>query len=214
MAHLIYSAKIIFFWDTGCLFYTLSAYKTTKFVRFPLGVVRNSFGFRIGECKRKSWQVMIIRTTYANICCAFINLTAYQMAQERKLPLAEIKAGLKLTKEAYNVLASDTDYVKGIRYHLERVDAALQSGNLEMILYCNQQVVKDYRGFLVRNHVEVVHNPSVLREKGLCWNFFNLRVIGHLLANEIINDKLKDGAMAGIAIACEYFCNKTVDSRK
>ena len=136
------------------------------------------------------------------------------MAQERKLPLAEIKAGLKLTKEAYNVLASDTDYVKGIRYHLERVDAALQSGNLEMILYCNQQVVKDYRGFLVRNHVEVVHNPSVLREKGLCWNFFNLRVIGHLLANEIISDKLKDGATAGIAIACEYFCNKTVDSRK
>ncbi len=115
------------------------------------------------------------------------------MAQERKLPLAEIKAGLKLAKEAYNVLASDTDYVKGIRYHLERVDAALQSGNLEMILYCNQQVVKDNRSLLVRNHVEVVHSPSVLREKGLCWNFFNLRVIGHLLANEIVSDNLKDG---------------------
>ena len=134
------------------------------------------------------------------------------MNNEQKLPLAEIKAGLKLAKEAYDVLASDTDYVKGIRYHLERVDAALQSGNLEMILYCNQQVVKDYRSFLVRNHVEV-HSPSVLREKGLCWNFFNLRVIGHLLANEIVSDKLKDGAMAGIAIACEYFCDKTMDSR-
>ena len=133
------------------------------------------------------------------------------MNNEQKLPLAEIKAGLKLAKEAYDVLASDTDYVKGIRYHLERVDAALQSGNLEMILYCNQQVVKDYRSFLVRNHVEV-HSPSVLREKGLCWNFFNLRVIGHLLANEIVSDKLKDGAMAGIAIACEYFCDKTMDS--
>lgn len=134
------------------------------------------------------------------------------MNNEQKLPLAEIKAGLKLAKEAYDVLANDTDYVKGIRYHLERVDAALQSGNLEMILYCNQQVVKDYRSFLVRNHVEVVHSPSVLREKGLCWNFFNLRVIGHLLANEIISDKLKDGAMAGIAIACEYFCDRTMDS--
>jgi hypothetical protein len=32
-----------------------------------------------------------------------------------------------------------------------------------------------------------------------------------LLANEIISDKLKDGAMA---IACEYFCDKTMDSRK
>ena len=46
------------------------------------------------------------------------------------------------------------------------------------------------------------------------WNFFNLRVIGHLLANEIVSDKLKDAATAGIAIACEYFCDKTVDSRK
>jgi hypothetical protein len=34
-----------------------------------------------------------------------------------------------------------------------------------------------------------------------------------LLANEIVSDKLKDGAMAGIAIAYEYFCDKTVDSR-
>ena len=135
------------------------------------------------------------------------------MNNEQKLPLAEIKVGLKLAKEAYDVLASDTDYVKGIRYHLERVDAALQSGNLEMILYCNQRVVKDYRSFLVRNHVEL-NSPSVLKEKGLCWNFFSLRVIGHLLANEIINDKIKDGAMASIAIACEYFCDKTMDSRK
>ncbi len=135
------------------------------------------------------------------------------MNNEEKLPLAEIKAGLKLRKEVYNILTNDTDYVKGIRYHLERIDAALQSGNLEMILYCNQLAVKDYRSFLMRNHAEV-NSPAVLREKGLCWNFFNLRVIGHLLANEIINDKLKDGATSGIAIACEYFCDKTMDSRK
>ena len=34
------------------------------------------------------------------------------MNNEQKLPLAEIKAGLKLAKEAYDVLANDTDYVR------------------------------------------------------------------------------------------------------
>ena len=40
------------------------------------------------------------------------------MSNEQKLPWAEIKAGLKLAKEAYEVLVNDTDYVKGIRLHL------------------------------------------------------------------------------------------------
>ena len=62
------------------------------------------------------------------------------MAQERQLPLAEIKAGLKLAKEAYEVLVNDTDYVRKIRLHLERIDAALQSGNLDIILHCNELV--------------------------------------------------------------------------
>ncbi len=79
------------------------------------------------------------------------------MNNEQKLPLAEIKAGLKLAKEAYDVLASDTDYVKGIRYHLERVDAALQSGNLEMILYCNQQVIR----YLSMRFFDIIRSNSL-----------------------------------------------------
>ena len=132
------------------------------------------------------------------------------MNNEQKLPWAEIKAGLKLAKEAYEVLTNDTDYVKGIRYHLERIDAALQSGNLDIILYCNYLVVNDYMSFLVRNNVEV-NSISVLKEKGLYWNFFNLRGIGHLLANEILNDKLKDGTESVISNACEYIFDKMMN---
>ena len=65
------------------------------------------------------------------------------MDNESKLPLAEIKAGLKLAKEVYEVLENDTDYVKGIRLHLRRLDAALQSGELERILRCNILITKD-----------------------------------------------------------------------
>ena len=134
------------------------------------------------------------------------------MAQERKLPLGEIKAGLKLAKEAYDVLASDTDYVKGIRYHLERVDAALQSGNLDIILHCNELVANEYRSLLARNNFRP-ENLIILKEKGLYWNFFNLRDIGQLLYNEICKDKVKDGVKSILAISCEYICDKIADSR-
>ena len=134
------------------------------------------------------------------------------MAQERKLPLAEIKAGLKLAKEAYEVLVNDTDYVKSIRLHLERIDAALQSGNLDIILHCNELVTNEYRSLLARNNFRH-ESLIILKEKGLYWNFFNLRDIGQLLYNEIYKDKIIDGTIALLAISCEYFCDKIVDSR-
>lgn len=134
------------------------------------------------------------------------------MAQERKLPLAEIKAGLKLAKEAYEVLVNDTDYVKSIRLHLERIDAALQSGNLDIILHCNELVTNEYRSLLLRNNVRFV-SQTTLREKGFYLNFVNLRDIGQLLYHEIYKDKIIDGTIALLAISCEYICDKIVDSR-
>lgn len=134
------------------------------------------------------------------------------MNNEQKLPLAEIKAGLKLAKEAYEVLANDTDYVKGIRIHLERIDAALQSGDLDLILHCNGLIVNEYRNLLARNNVGF-ERQVVLREKGLYWNFYNLRGIGQLLSNEIRNEKIKDGVTSLLAISCEYICDKIADSR-
>ena len=134
------------------------------------------------------------------------------MAQERKLPLAEIKAGLKLAKEAYEVLVNDTDYVRKIRLHLERIDAALQSGNLDIILHCNELVANEYRSLLARNNFRH-ESLIILKEKGLYWNFFNLRDIGQLLYNEICKDKVKDGVKSILAISCEYICDKIADSR-
>lgn len=129
------------------------------------------------------------------------------MAQERQLPLAEIKAGLKLAKEAYEVLVNDTDYIKGIRIHLERIDAALQSGNLDIILHCNELVTNEYRSLLSRNNVRFV-SQTALREKGFYWNFINLRDIGQLLYHEIYKDKIIDGTIALLAISCDYICDK------
>ena len=86
------------------------------------------------------------------------------MSNEQKLPWAEIKAGLKLAKEAYEVLVNDTDYVKSIRLHLERIDAALQSGNLDIILHCNELVTNEYKSLLLRNNVRFV-SQTTLREK-------------------------------------------------
>ena len=134
------------------------------------------------------------------------------MAQERQLPWAEIKAGLKLAKEAYEVLVNDTDYIKGIRIHLERIDAALQSGNLDIILHCNELVTNEYRSLLASNNVRFV-SQTTLREKGFYLNFVNLRDIGQLLYHEIYKDKIIDGTIALLAISCEYICDKIVDSR-
>ena len=134
------------------------------------------------------------------------------MNNEQKLPWDEIKAGLKLAKEAYEVLVNDTDYIKGIRIHLERIDAALQSGNLDIILHCNEVVTNEHRSLLSRNNVRFVSQTS-LREKGFYWNFINLRDIGQLLYREIYKDKIVDGAMTLLAISCEYFCDKIADSR-
>ena len=133
------------------------------------------------------------------------------MAQERQLPLAEIKAGLKLAKEAYEVLVNDTDYVKGIRLHLERIDTALQSGNLDIILHCNGLVTNEYRSLLARNNFRH-ESLIILKEKGLYWNFFNLRDIGQLLYNEIYKDKVKDGVKSILAVSCEHICDKIADS--
>ena len=134
------------------------------------------------------------------------------MAQERKLPLAEIKAGFKLAKEAYEVLVNDTDYVRKIRLHLERIDAALQSGNLDIILHCNGLVTNEYKNLLVSNNVRFA-SQSTLREKGFYWNFINLRDIGQLLYHEIYKDKIIEGTIALLAISCEYICDKIADSR-
>ena len=134
------------------------------------------------------------------------------MSDERKLPLAEIKAGLKLAKEAYEVLVNDTDYVRKIRLHLERIDAALHSGNLDIILHCNELVANEYRSLLARNNFRH-ESLIILKEKGLYWNFFNLRDIGQLLYNEICKDKVKDGVKSILAISCEFICDKIADSR-
>ena len=133
------------------------------------------------------------------------------MNNEQKLPLAEIKAGLKLAKEVYEILKDDTDYIRRIRLHLERIDAALQSGNLDIILHCNELVANEYRSLLARNNFRH-ESLIILKEKGLYWNFFNLRDIGQLLYNEICKDKVKDGVKSILAVSCEHICDKIADS--
>ena len=127
--------------------------------------------------------------------CYVLNSTKTNMNNEQKLPWDEIKAGLKLAKEAYEVLVNDTDYVKSIRLHLERIDAALQSGNLYIILHCNGLVTNEYKNLLVSNNVRFA-SQSTLREKGFYWNFINLRDIGQLLYHEIYKDKIIEGTIS------------------
>lgn len=129
------------------------------------------------------------------------------MDNESKLPLAEIKAGLKLAKEVYEVLENDTDYVKGIRLHLRRLDAALQSGELERILRCNILITKDYGTLLGRKGFSLI-KVEQLEKLGLYENFMNLRSIGKALAVEIFMAKLMEGLGKAAIIGLKYFIDK------
>ena len=160
----------------------------------------------------KRWDCKLLLNFFKNLIVALLNHIRQNMSNDQKLPWAEIKAGLKLAKEAYEVLVNDTDYVKGIRLHLERIDAALQSGNLDIILHCNGLVTNEYKNLLVSNNVRFA-SQSTLREKGFYWNFINLRDIGQLLYHEIYKDKIIEGTIALLAISCEYICDKIADSR-
>lgn len=136
------------------------------------------------------------------------------MAQERQFPTSEIKAGLKLAKEFYEIDSNDTDYVKGIKSLLKDISSALEAEDLSQMLHCNHVatekygdvLVKDCKGFFRRIHIRDA------AKLGVCMNALQLWLIGESLIDVIKASKARERESVIYDVAGEYVCDKVFDA--
>lgn len=136
------------------------------------------------------------------------------MAQEKRFPTSEIKAGLKLAKEFYEIDSNDTDYVKGIKSLLKDISSALESEDLNQMLHCNHVATEKYGDVLVKDckrFFRRIHIRDVAK-LGVGMNAFQLWLIGESLIDVIKASKAKEKENAFVDVADEYIRDKIVDA--
>ena len=136
------------------------------------------------------------------------------MIQERKLPSAEIKAGLKLRKKFYEIEFDDTDYIKGIKSLLKDISSALETNDLNQILHCNHLAAENYGDILMQDRKRAFRRTNIrdMAKLGVGMNALQLWLIGESLIEEIRAYKTKEKGKAVADVTGEYVCDKIVDA--
>ncbi len=136
------------------------------------------------------------------------------MDVEHKVSSAEIKAGLNLAKEAFKILATDSEKVAELRRSLRMIDAALKSGDEEWLLSCNKEITQ--------LHGDIIFNPryhfirlseAEMRQKSFADKFYCLQEIGMALRDAIFGEKLEEGANAVLKVGAEYAFDKLSEKK-
>lgn len=136
--------------------------------------------------------------------------------KEEQSVLAEARLGVNLLKDLRQIRATDSEFVQGIKRDIAKIDAALQSSDLEQIISCNEEIFATYKIYLMQNAHLFAINRDVAQSRGLVANKITLEVMKQTLQNIIYQEKTqevlqkisKDGGLYALEKMSQYILDE------
>ena len=130
--------------------------------------------------------------------------------KDQQTHLAEVKLGANLLHDFNQICTTDSEFVQGIKRDIAKIDATLQSNDLEQMINCNRQTYAIYGNMLLQNGYLYPTNEHSMRSQGLLANFLTLCIIKMTLQKMIYWEKV-DGARQALVInGANYLFEKAV----
>lgn len=136
--------------------------------------------------------------------------------KDKRLTMAEARLGVNLLKDLRQISATDSEFAQGIKRDIAKIDAALQSNDLEQIICCNEEIFATYKIYLMQNAHLFAINRDVAQSRGLVVNKITLEVMKQTLQNIIYQEKTqevlqkvcKDGGLYALEKMSQYILDE------
>lgn len=112
--------------------------------------------------------------------------------KDQQFTMAEARLGANLLKDLRQISATDSEFVQGIKRDIAKIDAALQSNDLEQMINCNEEIFATYKIYLMQNAHLFAINRDVAQSRGLVANKITLEVMKQTLQNIIYQEKTQE----------------------
>ena len=112
--------------------------------------------------------------------------------KDQQFTMAEARLGANLLKDLRQISATDSEFVQGIKRDIAKIDAALQSNDLEQMINCNEEIFATYKIYLMQNAHLFAINRDVAQSRGLVANKITLEVMKQTLQNIIYQEKMQE----------------------
>lgn len=136
--------------------------------------------------------------------------------KDQQFTMAEARLGANLLKDLRQISATDSEFAQGIKRDIAKIDAALQSNDLEQIISCNEEIFATYKIYLMQNAHLFAINRDVAQSRGGVANKITLEVMKQTLQNIIYQEKTqevlqkvcKDGGLYALEKMSQYILDK------
>ena len=135
------------------------------------------------------------------------------MNKNNNIPDAEIKLGLNILKEGYEIITTDTPEIREIKKCIDEIDSALKSGDINRIYECNISITSKYKSQLLSSsyHFEVITIKRMEDHYSSYSNFITLKNMGLVLNNLLISQQIERGAVSLLKVGFEYLIDKSTN---
>lgn len=136
--------------------------------------------------------------------------------KDQQTHLAEVRLGANLLHDFKQICTTDSEFVQGVKRDIAKIDAALQSNDLEQIISCNEEIFATYKIYLMQNAHLFAINRDVAQSRGLVANKITLEVMKQTLQNIIYQEKTqevlqkvcKDGGLYALEKMSQYILDE------
>ena len=136
--------------------------------------------------------------------------------KDQQTHLAEVKLGANLLHDFNQICTTDSEFVQGIKRDIAKIDATLQSNDLEQMINCNGEIYATYNNRLLQNAHLFAINRDVAQSRGLVANKITLEVMKQTLQNIIYQEKTqevlqkvsKDGGLYALEKMSQYILDE------
>lgn len=112
--------------------------------------------------------------------------------KDQQTHLAEVKLGANLLHDFNQIRTTDSEFVQDIERDIAKIDATLQSNDLEQIIRCNGEIYATYNNRLLQNDCLFPITKEIAQSNGLAANKTTLQIIRQTLQGIIDQEKAQE----------------------
>ena len=130
--------------------------------------------------------------------------------KDQQFTMAEARLGANLLKDLRQISATDSEFARGVKRDIAKIDLALQSGDLEQMINCNRQTYATYGNMLLQNGYLYPTNEHSMRCQGLLANYLTICIIKMTLQKMVYWVKVDGARQVLVANGIHYLLEKAV----